>query len=101
MGEGSWPPAPHGRTGALASSAAPQLGKEGVKGVVVGGILLQRGRLELVLRPLPPHCSWAQKGSLDVAVPPLAPGVCSGSLLSLLAQVPEVAGFSAVGRRCF
>lgn len=73
-------------------------GKEGVE---MGGLLLQRGRLELVLRPLPTHFSWAQKGSLDVAVTPLAPGVCSGSLLSLLAQFFEVVGFLAVGRRCF
>lgn len=63
--------------------------------------MIQRGRQELVLRPLPTHCSWAQKGSMDVAVPPLAPGVCSGSLLSLLAQFLEVVGFLAVGRRCF
>lgn len=42
MGEGSWPPAPHGRTGALASSAAPQLGKEGVKGGVVVNLAATR-----------------------------------------------------------
>lgn len=63
-------------------------------------VLLQRGRLELVLRPLPTHCSWAQKGSQDVAVPRLAPGVCCGSL-SLLAQFLGVVGFLALGRRCF
>lgn len=66
-----------------------------------GGLLLKRGRLKLVFRPLPPYCSRTQKGSLDVAVTPLAPGVCSGSLLSLLAQLFEVVGFLAVGRRCF
>lgn len=87
MGEGACPP-PHGRTGALASSMALVRAGPGKEGVEEGGVLLQGGRLELVLRPLPTHCSWAQKSSLAVAVPPPAPGVCSGSLLSLLAPVP-------------
>lgn len=61
--------------------------------------MLQRRRLKLILRPLLTHCSWAQKGSLDVAVPLLVPGVSSS--LSLLAQFREAVGFLAVGRRCF
>lgn len=96
MGEGFWPPAPCGRTGALASSTVVDRARLGKKGVAEIGVLLQRGRLEFALRPLPTHCSWAQKGSLDVA-----PRACSGSFLSLLAQLLELVGFLAVGRRCF
>lgn len=62
------------------------------------GVLATKRRVEPVLISLPSHCCQAQKGNLDVAVSPLAAGVCSGSLL---AQFFDVAGFLAVGRRWF
>lgn len=61
-----------------------------VKGEEDGGHQAAKGKTELVLGPLPTHCSWAQKSSLVVAVPhwPLVPVLALSS--SPLAQFLEV-----------
>lgn len=80
MGEGSWPTAPCGRAGALASTVAWDIAQPERKSWKVRGFSQQRRKMELVLISLSTHCSQAQMGNLEVAVPRVAAGVGSGSL---------------------